>query len=161
MNNDLEQRIRALEDWKAERERQQITYPLDTDSVATLKEGLKEHFLSIKKKVGLFTGGASGRLFNFLFAEQDPYKSSLFENTKVLFTAATSDVCTIIGTETFSDGDRVVLATTNQLPDPLTPGTVYYVRDSTGRTFKLAATLGGAAIDLTNTGTGEHYIEYI
>jgi hypothetical protein len=34
-------------------------------------------------------------------------------------------------------------------PAPLVEGTTYFVRDSTGDSFKVAATSGGAAIDLT------------
>jgi len=37
-------------------------------------------------------------------------------------------------------------------PNPLVEGTVYYVRDATTDTFKVAATSGGAAIDLTTSG---------
>lgn len=38
------------------------------------------------------------------------------------------------------------------IPAGLVEGTIYYVRDSTTNTFKLAATAGGAVIDLTGTG---------
>lgn len=37
-------------------------------------------------------------------------------------------------------------------PNPLAEGTVYYVRDAATDTFKVAATSGGAAIDLTTSG---------
>lgn len=37
-------------------------------------------------------------------------------------------------------------------PAGLTEGTVYYVRDATTDTFKVAASAGGAAIDLTSAG---------
>lgn len=40
------------------------------------------------------------------------------------------------------------------VPGGLTEGTVYYVRDATTDTFKVAATSGGAAIDITSAGTG-------
>lgn len=40
------------------------------------------------------------------------------------------------------------------LPDGMVQGTVYYVRDATTNTFKIAATLGGAAINLLDAGTG-------
>ncbi len=39
-------------------------------------------------------------------------------------------------------------------PAPLVAGTVYYVRDSATDSFKVAATAGGAAIDLTTAGSG-------
>jgi hypothetical protein len=40
------------------------------------------------------------------------------------------------------------------LPAPLQEGVTYYVRDTATNTFKVAATSGGAAIDLTTDGTG-------
>lgn len=54
----------------------------------------------------------------------------------------------------FSDGDTVVVF--GQLVDAtvaggLTAGTVYYVRDSATDRFKLSATNGGAAINLTSS----------
>lgn len=38
------------------------------------------------------------------------------------------------------------------VPAGLTEGTVYYVRDATADTFKVSASAGGAAIDLTSAG---------
>jgi hypothetical protein len=52
---------------------------------------------------------------------------------------------------TFASGG---LVRPNNLPSPLQQDTIYYVRDLSGKTFKVAATPGGAAIDLTNVGTG-------
>jgi len=43
---------------------------------------------------------------------------------------------------------------TDILPAPLKEGVVYYVRDKADNTFKVAATSGGAAINLTTDGTG-------
>lgn len=39
-------------------------------------------------------------------------------------------------------------------PSPFVAGTIYYVRDATADSFKVAATAGGAAIDITSAGTG-------
>lgn len=43
-------------------------------------------------------------------------------------------------------------------PAPLVTGTPYYVRDVTASTFRLAASLGGAAIDLTTVGGAAVFI---
>ena len=54
----------------------------------------------------------------------------------------------------FSDGDTVVVFEGNDavgVPGGLSEGTVYYVRDSAVDRFKLAATSGGVAINLTST----------
>ena len=52
----------------------------------------------------------------------------------------------------------ITLTTTGYLPPPLLPGRTYYVLNSTGTTFNLAATAGGAAINTTAAGSGTHYI---
>lgn len=51
-----------------------------------------------------------------------------------------------------TDGTPVVLRA-SAAPTGLSLGTIYYVRDSATNDFKLAATSGGAAIDITSTGT--------
>lgn len=52
----------------------------------------------------------------------------------------------------YADGDKVVFYR-GTVPAGLTEGTVYFVRDSTTNTFKVAATAGGSAIDLTAANT--------
>lgn len=54
----------------------------------------------------------------------------------------------------FLDGDAVVLRTGLVPGAPLAVGTVYYVRDKEVNAFKLAATVGGAAINVTGDGSG-------
>lgn len=52
----------------------------------------------------------------------------------------------------FSDGQTIVFYGGTP-PGGLTEGTVYYVRDATTDTFKVAATAGGVAINLTSAGS--------
>lgn len=54
----------------------------------------------------------------------------------------------------FLAGMAVVLISTGALPSPLLDDTVYFVRDVTATRFKLAATFGGGAINLTSFGGG-------
>jgi hypothetical protein len=56
----------------------------------------------------------------------------------------------------YADGDRVVLyeGLGGAMPTGLTAGTAYHVRDSATDSFKVSATSGGAAIDLTGSGAG-------
>jgi hypothetical protein len=51
----------------------------------------------------------------------------------------------------YSDTQTVVFYG-GTVPNPLVEGTVYYVRDATTDTFKVAATSGGSAIALTTAG---------
>ena len=52
----------------------------------------------------------------------------------------------------------VILQTTGALPTGLTAGTVYYVVNSSGVSFNLAATPGGTAINTSGTQSGTHTI---
>jgi hypothetical protein len=74
------------------------------------------------------------------------------------FTVANAtNICTAKG-RTFTDGDRVrVMNSGGALPAGLAKETDYYVRDVSGSTFKLAATSGGTAIDITDDGQGTHF----
>lgn len=74
----------------------------------------------------------------------------------IKFTAATSDVCTISGN--IEDNTQVYLLSTNTLPSPLSETVPYYIINSTGSTFKLSTSLGGAAVNITDAGTGAHYL---
>jgi hypothetical protein len=57
-----------------------------------------------------------------------------------------------------SDGTPITLTTTGYLPPPLVPGVTYYVLNSTGTTFNLSLTAGGAAINTTAVGSGTQAI---
>jgi uncharacterized phiE125 gp8 family phage protein len=80
---------------------------------------------------------------------------------EMTFTAdATSNVITC-GDAVFASGDPVRVSTDSaDLPSPLAIETDYYVRDVSGTTFKLALTLDGTAIDITDAGSGTHYIGF-
>lgn len=76
----------------------------------------------------------------------------------VEFTAdASSDVCTAQG-HGLSDGQDVRIYTTGSLPGGLNTQSLFFVRDATTDTFKLAATLGGAAINITSNGSPFNYV---
>jgi len=63
-------------------------------------------------------------------------------------TAATSDVFTSAA-HGYSDGDPVVFSSLDGSGVGITAATKYYVRDATTNTFKVSATVGGAAVDVT------------
>lgn len=74
------------------------------------------------------------------------------------FTAATTDICTKTA-HGFVTGQKVRLTNSGgALPAGLAAATTYYVIKLTADTFSLAATDGGAAIDITGAGTGTHSI---
>jgi uncharacterized phiE125 gp8 family phage protein len=76
---------------------------------------------------------------------------------------ATADTISVPGWKTLVVGDAVRLSNRDgALPAPLQPMTDYFVQSVPGAgLYKLAATSGGAAINLTDTGTGESFIGVI
>jgi len=58
----------------------------------------------------------------------------------------------------FADDTAITLRTTGALPTGLTPGTIYYVVNTTGTTFNLALSPGGTEIDTTGTQSGTQSI---
>ncbi len=57
---------------------------------------------------------------------------------------------------TFLNGTAVTLTTTVTLPAGLSLATTYYIVEASSSVAKLSLTLGGAAIDITDAGTGTH-----
>jgi len=72
-------------------------------------------------------------------------------------TIASPGVVTYLGSGLVNN-TAVILQTTGALPTGLTAGAIYYVVNSTGITFNLAATPGGTAIITTGTQSGTHTI---
>jgi hypothetical protein len=61
----------------------------------------------------------------------------------------------------YNNGDIFTFWSTTTPPDPLINGGTYYTRDVTTNTFKLTDTVGGSAINITDTGLGTHYMARI
>jgi hypothetical protein len=84
------------------------------------------------------------------------YRGTLGGTLQAFSADASTDVLTAAA-HGYNDGDAVVLEELRNgaaLPTGLSEGVVYFVRDKTTNTFKLAATSGGAAIDVTAAGSG-------
>lgn len=85
----------------------------------------------------------------------------VFDSINTFTANAGTDVLTEVGT-VLANGNSVQVSNSGgALPAPLVAGTTYFVRDKTGDTFKLAATSGGAAIDITTNGTGTNSIKNV
>jgi hypothetical protein len=152
-NQQLLQRIEALEKWKEERIRQQITFPFDEQSYKILNE----YFMSILEQTE-YSGGAGGNTFISLNGKQGKYNFSTGANTNILYTVNTStDFFSLQSGFSFEDDTVVYLVTSGTVPNPLSLGVGYYVVNSTGASFQLSLTMGGSAINITDTGTGNQY----
>ena len=77
------------------------------------------------------------------------------------FTVTIATPAVVTATVSLANGSPVILTSSgypSALPTGLTPGTTYYVINSTGSTFNLSATVGGAAINTSGSQSGTHYI---
>jgi len=77
-----------------------------------------------------------------------------FQNRTFTITIAAPGVVTT--SASLANGTVVVVQTTGALPTGLTAGDTYYVVNSTGTTFNLASTAGGAPITTSGTQSGTH-----
>ena len=105
-------------------------------------------------------GGAGGSNWQITggVAQYVHYKPT-FDASDVAVVDVASDTIAITG-HRFSDGDEVVYNIDGGTAiTGLTDGTTYYVVSSTANTFKLSATSGGAAIDLTGVGAGTQNLD--
>lgn len=75
---------------------------------------------------------------------------------------AGADTLTVTGPRTWAVDAPVRLSVsggpTAALPAPLAAGTTYYIKTAAAGVYTLAATAGGATIDLTDTGSGRIFI---
>lgn len=76
----------------------------------------------------------------------------------VSFTVTIAAPAVVTSAVELANGTAIRLMTTASLPTGLTPGGIYYVINSTGTTFNLAATSGGTPITTTGTQSGTHTI---
>lgn len=81
--------------------------------------------------------------------------------TLVEDSSADDDTITVTN-HPFADGERVVVykATDGALPAGLTERKIYYIVNAAEDTVQLSLTEGGAAVDITQAGTGQWYIGY-
>lgn len=91
-------------------------------------------------------------LFNVLNDDNLPFGVG----TASTFTADDSTDIITSATHNLSNGDVIFARSTTTLPAGLTADTAYYIIEKTTNTFKVSLTLGGSAVDITDTGTGTH-----
>jgi hypothetical protein len=77
-------------------------------------------------------------------------------HTSPIFTVTIASPAVVTTTVSLVDDTAVAFNTTGLLPTGLLPGTVYYVVNSLGTTFELAATPGGTPINTSGTQSGVH-----
>lgn len=75
--------------------------------------------------------------------------------TKTFTVANATDVCTA-NAHGLANGQKVRVTSSGVIPGGLAGFTDYYLRDVTANTFKLATSVGGTAINITDDGSGTH-----
>lgn len=158
----LKEDVTALMEWKRARETQQLTFPLDEDSLNILKDT----FLSRKASLLSFTS-VSGLEFESLLVSQgrNTYLLSLGQPVYTLTVDTATDIFTIgqdiaTGGQGFvSDGQQWLILAASAAPTPLSSGSSYYIvnSDAQGRTFQLSLTFAGAPINITAAGDGVYF----
>ena len=89
------------------------------------------------------------------------YWDAGFGVNQSIFTVTIASPAVVTAVFSLPNGTPVMLTNSgypSALPTGLSPGTIYYVVNTSGNTFNLALTAGGAAITTTGTQSGDHYI---
>lgn len=93
---------------------------------------------------GVNRPAAKYRFHSGLYVPDPAQKTYTADNSTDVFTSSGHG---------FSNGDEIILMP-GDIPSPLASGRLYWVRDVTTNTFKIAATSGGAAMNITSNGSG-------
>lgn len=88
-----------------------------------------------------------------------PWQQRRVITRRCSFNAGT-DVIATTAPHTFENGTPCIFEG-DGLGGGLAGGTIYYIRDVTLTTFKVAATPGGAAVDITTNGSADQYVRSI
>jgi hypothetical protein len=86
------------------------------------------------------------------------WDAALGYQTSVVTISAPASPAVVTSNVTVATGTPITFSTAGALPAPLIPGTTYYAIASTGTTFNISLTAGGAAINTSGTGTGIAYL---
>jgi uncharacterized phiE125 gp8 family phage protein len=80
-------------------------------------------------------------------------------HAKTFTAAADTDKITVTGKTLLTNDFVHVYTSANDLPGGLTAATDYYVTPDNAGLYQLSTTEGGSAVDITDVGTGTHYID--
>lgn len=123
-----------------------------TDVITSAAHGLADNRPVRFEGVDLPAGIVEGTVYYVRDSATNTFKIKRQPVTSVFSVDVATNVITSAA-HGLSD-DWAVIFSGADLPDGIVAGTTYYVRDKTIDTFKIAATVGGAAIDILDFGTG-------
>jgi len=124
-----------------------------------LKALVSKGFVRADFDIITFENASAGTFPSFMadFKEKRGLISYTPSDRLVLYTARTNDTLTSVN-HGLSNTQQVYALTTGQHPAPLNPQQVFFVRDATTDTFKVALSSGGAAVNITTVGSGNNYM---
>lgn len=152
----LKKQVRELLEWKKERTEQQLSFPLERRSI----DIIASKFLKVTDSINFVrTNGREVPTFIIGESNNRVYTFQALPNLFQYSVNITTDVFT--STIALPNDTQVELFSTQVVPAGVTSGTTYYTVSVSGNTFKLSATSGGAAINITSVGTGDHYFYFV
>lgn len=155
---ELERKVADLEAWKQARTRQQITFPLDIDSVNVLKK----HFVSYVRDYW-FEQHDGEEVFTQIDLEVDGRLLPVSPgNFYIPFSVNTTNDTIIVNRKYVNNDSMVNFFSTVAagIPGGLTAGP-YYVINSTDSSFQVSTSPGGSVVDITSAGSGELFYYYV
>lgn len=164
MEQELQNRIDVLEQQVNELQQKVNAIYSDTgfpDSILNLLS--RKGFMRLKEKIRSFNATFGYYYYDVLWeSDSDSFFHVAYrgQDLKKFTVNPTTDVCTS-ASHGFTNGDLLRLRSSGTLPAPLAIVTNYYVISATNDTYKLSLSPGGSAINITDVGTGVHYVEVI
>lgn len=161
MNNDqriaqLERQVQELLDWKNQRMKQQLTFPLDKISTDIVQKDL----LIPQKRI--YYTRPDGIIYPFVLPckRNGSYEYLVIQPDLHVYTVDTTSNVFTSPNHGFVDDDQVAFISSDFVPGGLLEGMNYFIESATTDTFKVSATSGGSAIDITSTGGGVQYVYF-
>lgn len=118
----------------------------------------------VNESLGYAATAGNGVIFSFTGTPNSYYVSKFALKAHCPIRSFTVNPSTDVFTSPdhgFVNNMEVELFTTTTLPSGSSLATSYYIIDASSDTFKLSATVGGASVDITDTGTGDHTVQQV
>lgn len=163
--DNLERQVNELVSWKNEKTRQQISFPIDIESIEVLNKYFLRTFIELTTKFGTTYNTQ-------YFSKQDnKYFISNYKAFDIAeFTVDVPNNKIIVSKMLFNnealpveESKVFLIETTDTAPSPLDLLTTpyYMVKNIVGNKMQLADSSTGTIITLTDIGVGKHYLVYI
>jgi len=154
----LEGRVANLMRWKEDMSRERLTFPLDFES-----QRIKNSSVIVFEKDTNFSIESLGTdltCFGLEVSINNQIRSifASYPLKPITANAGSNVITSTNGPHGLTNNNVIAFTTTGTLPAGLNTTTQYYVISSTSTTFKVSTSLGGSEVDITDAGSGTHYL---